>query len=160
MRKRHKKRTRKYNLFNAMYTGYKREFNKAERAGKLRQGEQLMTQEEFYSMAVMSGATYTDKEGILRFDPAALRKISAQAISTATGTLTAEQARHLKAKLVKMEKAGWKPKSLAGRDISSIAVSQFRSRKDLVGEIYRELVASGMDISEANDWISSEIFGS
>jgi hypothetical protein len=159
-RRTHKKGYRKYNLFESTYAGYKRAFSNAVKSGRLMPTEAPMSKEDFYSAAISAQATYTDGDGVMRFDPAKLRKVSAQAIATATGTLTTEQARHLKAKLIRMGKAGWTPESLAGRDISSIPVSEFRANKRLVSEIYNEMIRNGWSTTEANQALSSDIFGS
>lgn len=158
-RRTRKKGYRKYNLFEATYTGYKRRFANAKKAGILLEGETMMTKEEFYSAAIGNGASYTDKEGVIRFDPAKLRRMASQAVATATGTITEEQARRLKGKLIILHKEGHDLPSLAGRDVASIKISELRASKKLLGEIHRELKAANWSKDEIDELIS-EIFGS
>lgn len=158
-RRTHKKGYRKYNLFESTYAGYKRRFANAKKAGILLNGETMMTKEEFFSAAIGNGASYTDKEGVIRFDPAKLRRTAAQAVATATGTITDEQARRLRSKLIILHKEGHDLPSLAGRDIASIKISELRASKKLLGEIYRELKAANWSKDDIDELIS-EIFGS
>lgn len=160
MRRKRRKGYRKYDLFEATYSGYRRAFSNAAKAGRLASGETALSKEEFYAQAMSDGATYADLDGTIRFDPAKLRRMSAQAIATATGGLTTDQARRLKSRIVRMSEEGQAPESLAGLDASAMGISEFKRRKDLVKDVRDYLISSGSSPKEAGETISSEIFGS